>query len=98
MYNRGPERLTTAYTDGACLENGMANTRAGCGVWYGADDPRNMSERVPLATQSNQTGELLAVFLAVKNNEPNGDLRLISDSKYVIDGLTKHLQRWEQRG
>ena len=40
----------------------------------------------------------MAVLLAVKNHDPHGDLRLISDSKYIIEGLTKHLQRWEQRG
>ena len=40
----------------------------------------------------------MTVLLAVKNHEPNGDLRLISDSKYVIESLTKHRRRWEQRG
>ena len=96
--DRAPAGLTTAYTDRACLENGTANATAGCGVWYGANDPRNISERVPLTTQSNQTGELMAVLLAVKNHDPRGDLRIISDLKYVIEGLTKHLQRWEQKG
>lgn len=38
------------------------------------------------------------VLLAVKNHDPAEDLRLISDSKYVIDRLTKNLKRWEQRG
>jgi ribonuclease HI len=93
-----PNQMVTAYTDGACLENGTAHAIAGCGVWYGDSDPRNISERVPLAIQSNQTGELMAILLAVKNHDPNGSLRLISNSKYVIEGLTKHLRRWEQRG
>ena len=96
--NGDPAGITTVYMDGACLENGTANAIVGSGVWYGRNDPRNMSTRVPLATQSNQTGELMAVLLAVKNHDPHGDLRLISDSRYVIEGLTKHLHRWEQRG
>ena len=34
------------YTDGSCVGNGTAEVRAGCGVWYGADD------RAPSATFS----------------------------------------------
>ena len=76
----------------------MASAAAGYGVWYGEDDPRNMSTRVPLGVQSNQTGELMAVLTTVRNHEPTGDLRIISDSKYVIEGLTKNLRNWEQKG
>ena len=92
-----PNRPTTAYTDGACNNNGEENAAAGLGVWYGDDDPRNLSMRVPLDNQSNQTGELLAVLMAIKNHPPNEDLKIISDSKYVVLGLTKHGKRWESR-
>ena len=90
--------ITTAYTDGACLENGTANVAAGSGVWYGMNDPRNICARVTQATQSNQTSELTAVLLAIKNHDPSENLRLVSDSKYVIEGLTKHVRKWEQKG
>ena len=92
-----PNRPTTVYTDGACLNNGEENTSAGLGVWYGDEDTRNLSMKVPTHEQSNQTGELLAVLMAVKNHPPNEDLKIISDSKYVIDGLTKNRGRWETR-
>lgn len=84
---------TTVYTDGACLNNGSEDAQAGCGVWYGKNDPRTISKR-----QSNQTGELEAVLQVVKSHDPHNDLLIVSDSKYVTDGLTKHLARWEQRG
>ena len=91
-------RRATAYTDGACLNNGSDEAQAGCGVWYGDRDPRNISERVPHETQSNQTGELMAVLLAVKRHDLVEDLQIVSDSKFVVEGLMKHLKRWEQRG
>ena len=88
---------TTVYTDGACINNGNENARAGSGVWYEDNDPRNLSIRVAGKVQSNQTGELVAVLLAVRNHPPDEDLRIISDSRYVIDGLTKNVEKWEKR-
>ena len=89
---------TTVFTDGACINNGRENASAGSGVWYANDDPRNRSVRVPHEEQSNQTGELYAILLAVRNHPTNEDLRIVSDSRYAIDGLTKHLKHWEDRG
>ena len=88
---------TTVYTDGACINNGDEDAAAGLGVWYGEEDERNLSMRVPIPQQSNQTGELMAVLMATKTHPPNEDLLIISDSKYVIDGLTKHAKLWESR-
>ena len=84
-----------AYTDRACLKNGSDEAQAGSRVWYREDKPRNISERVPHEVQSNQTGELVVVLLVVKWQSLDGDLRIISDSKYVIDSLMKNLRRWE---
>ena len=36
--------------------------------------------------------------MALKNHDPHGDLIVVSDSRYVIDGLTKNLRKWEDRG
>ena len=30
------------YTNGSCVNNGKANAKAGSGVWYGDNDPRNV--------------------------------------------------------
>ena len=88
---------TVVYTDGACLNNGDEDARAGSGIWYGDGDPRNRGVWVPHKEQSNQTGELMAVLLAVKDHPPNEDLHIVSDSKYVIEGLTTHVKKWEER-
>ena len=83
------------YTDGSCLNNGTAETRAGSGVWFGADDPRNVVVRVPGLDQSNQIGELLAILHAVKMTPTAALLRIRSDSKFAIEGLTQHTPEWE---
>ena len=35
------------YTDGACTNNGRQLAQAGYGVFFGEQDKRNVSERVP---------------------------------------------------
>ena len=84
------------YTDGSCVGNGTAEARAGCGVWYGANDPRNMAIRVPGEKQSNQVGELLAILHAIKSTPGAQPLKICSDSRFAIDGLTKHAPGWEE--
>ncbi|KAI0699831.1 ribonuclease H-like domain-containing protein [Cytidiella melzeri] len=86
--------VLTVYTDGSCLNNGAANARAGAGVWYGTGDPRNLAIRVPRATQTNQAGEVLAIQRVAALTPPSRPLHIISDSRYAIDGLTTHLQKW----
>ena len=88
---------TTIFTDGACINNGRKNAAAGSGIWYGDDDPRNTSARVTHANQSNQTGELTAILITVKDNPPENNLRIISDSRYAIDGLTKNAAEWKSQ-
>ncbi|KAJ7680155.1 hypothetical protein B0H17DRAFT_1232324, partial [Mycena rosella] len=50
-----------AYTDGSVSNNGAGNARAGAGIFYGEDDERNRSIKVPDEWgPSNQVGEVLA--------------------------------------
>ncbi|KAG9053858.1 hypothetical protein FS842_006941 [Serendipita sp. 407] len=60
------------YTDGACRGNGKAGAVAGIGVWWGSDDPRNLSERCPGA-QTNNRAELIAIVRTLETTplEPN---------------------------
>lgn len=86
------------YTDGSCIGNGTAAAAAGSGAWFGHEDERNEGARVPYDAQSNQTGEVYAILLAERQVPPFVPLHLVSDSKYVVDGLTTHLAKWEERG
>ncbi|KAF8137578.1 RnaseH-domain-containing protein [Boletus edulis] len=58
----------------------------------------NRAIKVPGTTQSNQAGEIAAVAVALQITPPLTPLEIISDSRYVIDGLTKHLATWENIG
>ena len=57
--NRGH---VVVYTDGACSRNGYANAKAGIGVWWGENDPRNLSE--PL--EGRQTSNRAEIWAAIK--------------------------------
>ena len=91
-------REITVYTDGACMNNGKANARCGSGIWFDHNSPRNLALRVPGDDQSNQVGELVAVIAAISAVPPYQPLKIITDSKYVIEGLTTHLEDWENNG
>jgi ribonuclease HI len=93
-----PEEQLTVCTDGACYNNGKMNAKAGAGIWFTDNDPRNKALKIPGPTQTNQVGELAAVIAALECSPTYAPLKIISDSTYVIDGLTEHLKEWEDRG
>ncbi|TFY79345.1 hypothetical protein EWM64_g4666 [Hericium alpestre] len=88
----------TMYTDGSCIYNGKANAKCGSGVWVADDHPHNCSICVPGPAQSNQVGELVAVIAALEAVENFVPITIVTDSKYVIDGLTYRLSNWEDCG
>lgn len=81
------DSFLSIYTDGACSGNGKANSRAGLGVWFGPNDPRNLSERVPGAAQTNNRGEVFAAIRALEVVEGAIDVVIYTDSKYLIKGV-----------
>ncbi len=86
------------YTDGSAVERGRTTERAGAGIFYGVDDGRNTAAKVPGSKQSNQAAEIYAINVAVARAPPNAPLHIVTDSKYAMDGLTKHSTKWEKRG
>lgn len=93
-----PEEELVMYTDGSCMNNGKLNAKCGGGIWAGHDSEYNKPLRIPGAQQSNQVGEIAAVVKALEIAPTYAPLKLITDSRYVIDGLTQHLTEWEDRG
>jgi ribonuclease HI len=93
------QQCTSVYTDGSCINNGDADAEAGAGIFFEIDDPRNRSIRIPgELTQTNQTGEIIAIKEAVENFPKDARLMLVSDSRTVLDGLNKYRECWESRG
>jgi ribonuclease HI len=74
------------------------NAQSGSRIWFGPADERNKAIRVPRDLQSNQIGEIVAVIVAVEATPTFQPLEILTDSKYVINGLTTHLGTWEDRG
>ena len=92
------ETLTVA-TDGSCLRNGRADATAGAGVYFGVNDPRNLSVRLPPnIPQSNQTGETIASLLATKSAPENILLIQETDSETVMKSVTTWRKKHEDAG
>ena len=79
------------YTDGACSGN---PGNGGWGAYIEIDD-----KKIELSGSENNTTnnrmELKAVIEALKEIEVNSQISLFSDSKYVIDGITKWIKNWK---
>ncbi|KAG2140057.1 ribonuclease H-like protein [Suillus clintonianus] len=88
----------TIHTDGSCFNNGKENARCGSGVWFGDNNQNNKALRIRGHQQSNQVGEVAAVLAGLQIVDPYTPIKFVTDSKYVIDGMTTHLQVWEDRG
>jgi len=92
------------YTDGACSNNGRENAMAGIGVFFGIDDPRNVSQRIS-GKQTNNTAELTAiekVYSILESDILSGiPICIVSDSEYAIRCVTTYgekcaLNQWKK--
>lgn len=81
------------YTDGSCINNGKPNAKAGIGIYFGDNDPRNVSEKI-IGKQTNNIAELTAiikVFSIIKNDINNGkNITIVTDSEYSIRCATTY--------
>ncbi|KAF9245675.1 ribonuclease H-like domain-containing protein [Melanogaster broomeanus] len=86
------------YCDGACKGNGQAGSFAGIGVWWGHNDPRNISERCP-GDQTNNRAELIAIVRILETTPPLKRRLLIkTDSHYSIQCVSSWIFQWMRNG
>lgn len=88
------------YTDGACEKNGKEGARAGVGVWFGAEDPRNVSRPVH-GEHTNQRAELEALYEAVRAIDADASIgfaRVHCDSSYALSCVDAWFDGWQKRG
>lgn len=79
------------YTDGSASQG-----RAGCGVFFGTNSPRNIACAFPFDNHTNNRAELYAIYLAicaVSDMHPRR-LRIHTDSRYSINALTTWRDAW----
>ena len=75
------------YTDGSCSKNGRKNACAGIGIYFGTNDPRNVSKRIE-GKQTNNTAELSAIietYTIIENEIATGKkIAIMTDSEYAM--------------
>ena len=93
---RDRKAVTEVWTDGACMNNGSAEAVAGCGVWWGRADPRNLACRAERNT--NNSAEIQAAFLAVQQATMVGltGLKLYTDSQFLVNCMTQWVRGWRE--
>ncbi|KAL1839989.1 hypothetical protein VTJ49DRAFT_952 [Mycothermus thermophilus] len=90
--------VVVVYTDGSSRGNGKVGAAAGVGVYFGPNDPRNISERLEGLPQTNQRAELTAILRALESVDLDQDLEIRTDSKYSIQCVTEWYINWERNG
>ena len=85
--------MITIYTDGACSGN------PGIGGWGVVILEENKEDRLLNGGNDNTTNnrmELTAAIEALKYFEDKQTITLITDSKYVKDGIQSWIQNWKK--
>lgn len=92
------------YTDGACSNNGNKKAIAGIGIYFGNNDPRNVSQQIN-GKPTNNVAELSAILETceiIKHDlENDKTITIVSDSNYSILCATSYgkknaLQNWKK--
>jgi ribonuclease HI len=84
-----------AYTDGACLGNPGPG---GWGIRILYPDGSVWEYGGAAAATTNNRMELQAAIEALKVLETYPEATIVTDSRYVIDGLTRWIHNWRRRG
>lgn len=92
--NDAQSQLVTIYTDGACLANPGPGGYAA--VMMRGTARRVIRGRDPETT--NNRMELMAPIMALESMKTDAPVTIISDSEYVVKGMTEWIARWKAKG
>lgn len=95
------------YTDGACTKNGSKDAVAGIGIFFGENDPRNVSQKITDLNiisenekQTNNIAELGAIYYLYKlieNDLTHGKkIGIVTDSQYAIWCVSSYGKKCEE--
>lgn len=87
-------KSVTIYTDGACRGN------PGPGGWGASLNYNGRSKQLygAEAETTNNRMELMAAIMALESMTEACEVDLYTDSRYVMDGITKWMANWKSRG
>ncbi len=85
------------YTDGACINNGKKNAKAGIGIYI--SDDFTVSEKLK-GLPTNQRAELYAILkaLLIIDILNYKNINIYTDSMYSINCITKWVKGWKKNG
>jgi len=91
------------FTDGACSANGQAGARAAYAVVWPDAPAYDVAARLSGSVQTNNRAEYTAALAALQSAERRDPKRrlpltIYSDSKLLIDSVTKWMAAWKRRG
>ena len=87
----------TAYTDGACAPSNPGPAGWGC-VLIAPDGLTETDHFGFIGPGTNQIAELTAALEGLSRVPPGAVVELVSDSQYVLKGLTEWRAGWERKG
>lgn len=93
--DRHEKTVHYVYTDGACTNNGYSQACSGIGVFFGLNDPRNVSLKLDdVKKHTNNVAELRAIkeaYKIIKHDLHDGkEFVIVSDSTYAIGCATTY--------
>jgi len=91
------------FTDGSCINNGKKNSKGGIGVFFGDNDPRNISFTIKGTSSTKVTNivcETLACIMAIETlvstqQIKNSNIIIKTDSMYIVNSMTLWAKSWE---
>lgn len=86
------------WTDGSCINNGTPAAKCGIGVYYGANDPRNVAVSLPYGRITNNRAELSAIMYVLCTNNGADNINVYTDSLYSIQCITEYSKKWVENG
>ncbi|KAL1850656.1 hypothetical protein Daus18300_012867 [Diaporthe australafricana] len=103
-------RAALMFTDGACLNNGQPNAKAGWAVWFGPEhEARTIFGRLEhkgpfgdVGEQTSNRAELRAAIAGLRClpwiEDGYNRVVIASDSEYLVEGATAWLKKWIANG
>lgn len=91
-------KSVTIYTDGACRGNGQENTIGAFGILFMYNEVRKEVKQA-FRNTTNNIMELSAVIQALSMLKEPCDVKVYSDSAYVINAINqKWIDNWQRNG